>query len=338
MARVSLSAGSLRGFADATLDAAAAATGPGPSVAFGVLDGTVYVRFASRRLHDALAPAWVDLPAPPGGQPVTLLVLDRESAGDPPAPPWPADAYLPRDEIDGFGDESLEIAYQLTTGTLMMWDARSRVGVWWTRAADDIPVWERAMPLRVLLRWALRDQGLALVHGAAVGRGDRMALVVGAGGSGKSTLALAAHEAGWHYVADDYCAVEPSSMRVAPVTGFAKATDGTLAMLPGLARLASGGRTPDAKHVLAVRPDPCGVVGAIALPRVSPAPERPVVASAARTMSALAPTSLLHLPGSRTTDRDLLGAVVRAVPRYSLASGPDLATTLTHLHDLLERG
>jgi len=336
MARVSLSAGSLREFADATLDAAASATGDGPSAAFGVLDESVAVRFASHALQAAFGPAWTELPAPAGREPVTLLVLDRGAAGDPPVPPWPADAYAPRDEIEGFGDESLEVAYQLSAGTLMLWDSRARLGVWWTRSAEEIPIWERAMPLRVVLRWALRDRGVALVHGAAVGVGDRLALVVGPGGSGKSTLALAARESGWHYVSDDYCAVEPGTMRVAPVTGFAKATDGTVALVPSLSRLASSGRTPDAKRVLAVRPDPSGVVAAVVLPWVSPTDESPVRTTAARTMAALAPTSLLQMPGSRARDRDLLGDVVRAVPGYTLASGPDPAVTLRHLRGLLE--
>jgi hypothetical protein len=335
MARVGLSA-DLREFADATFAAAGAATSTGPTTAFGVLGQAVSVRFAGTPLHDALAPAWAALPEAGEAEPLVVHVLDREAAGDPPPPPWPADAYRPRDEVAGFGEEPLEVAYQLTTGTLMLWDAAARRGLWWTRsAAAEVPVWERAMPLRVVLRWALRGAGIALVHGAAVGDGGAMALLVGPGGSGKSTLALAAQAAGWHYVADDYCAVDPATLRVAPVTSFAKATDGTLALLPGLAVRAGGPRTPDDKHVIATTPDPAGQVGAVVLPRVSAAAEPPVRVPAARTMASLAPTSLLQMPGSRDRDRDLLAGVVRAVPGFALASGPDPDVTLRHLSALL---
>ena len=339
MARVGLSAASLRDFADATFDAAANATGDGPAASFGILGQTVSVRFGSADLHGALTPAWSDLPmSSPGADAFTVHVVDRASAGDPPSPPWPADAYAPRDEVDGFGDESLEVAYQLTTGTLVLWDASQRVGVFWTRAADQVPLWERAMPLRIVLRWALRDAGLALVHGAAVGDGDRMALLVGPGGSGKSTLALAALAAGWRYVSDDYCAVDPGSLRVAPVTGFAKATDTTMRLLPGLSDIDDGGRTPDGKHVLRVRPDGVGVLGAVVLPQVSQVATPPVRVSAARAMASLAPTSLLQLPGSRDRDRELLSAVVRSAPAHALASGPDPAETLRRLSALLGSG
>ena len=338
MAGVGLRAASLREFADEVLSAADSATRTDPPSAFSVLGRPISVSFADTGLRDALAPAWAHLPHAGGGsaETVSIHVLGRDTAGDPPAPPWPADAYAPRDEIDGFGGESLEVAYQLTTGTLMMWDARARRGVWWTRSAAQIPEWERAMPLRVVLRWALRDAGLALVHGAAVGVGSRMALLVGAGGSGKSTLALAAHQAGWRYVGDDYCAVDPRTSAVGPVTGFAKATDGTLAMLPGLASLATGSRTPEGKHVLAVPPDATGVVGAVVLPRVASEAAAPVPATPAQTMAALAPTSLLQMPGSRDRDRDLLGDVVRAVPGFTLASGPDPDETLRQLRGVLE--
>jgi hypothetical protein len=49
--------------------------------------------------------------------------------------------------------------------------------------------------------------GSYILHGAAVRRGDRAALVVANSGQGKSTLALAALEHGWEVLSDDLVAV-----------------------------------------------------------------------------------------------------------------------------------
>ncbi len=339
MARVGLTASTpLRRFADRLLDLAESATSTGPAATFGVAGRGIEVRFASAALRDALAPAWSALPGADGVT-TTIHVLDRDASGDPPAPPWSADAYRPRDELAGTGEERLEVAYQLATGTLMLWDATTRTAVWWTRSAAGLPAWERAMPLRAVLRWALRAQGVALVHGAAVGSAEGLALLVGAGGAGKSTLALAALQAGWTYVADDYCAVDPATGEVAPVTSYAKVTGATLARLPGLEALrALLPPTPDGKVVLAVPVAPRGLLRLVALPRVVATTAGPVPAGPAATMAALAPTSLLQLPGSRPVDRALLARVVRELPALSLPSGPDLGATLAGLRDALEPG
>jgi hypothetical protein len=340
MAGVGLTVSSpLRRFADRLLARADRATSSRPGAGFSVAGRGIEVRFASKALHDTLAPAWSALPPLDGTATATIHVVDRDASGDPPAPPWSANAYRPRDELEGVGDERLEVGYQLVTATLMMWDAATRTGVWWTRSAAEVPVWERAMPLRAVLRWALREQGVALVHGAALGGDDAMALLVGAGGAGKSTLALAAQQAGWRYVADDYCAVDPVTRAVAPVTSYAKVTAATLALLPGLGPLrAPLPPAPDGKSVLALRPAPGGRLDLIALPRVVPTGGPPVAVGPAATMAALAPTSLLQMPGSRATDRELLGQVVRGLPAVALPSGPDLVRTLAGLRRALEHG
>jgi len=130
----------LQRFADRLLEQAERATSAGPRATFSVAGRGIEVRFASAMLYDALAPAWSALPALIGEAAATIHVVDRDVASDPPAPPWPADAYRPRDELAGVGDERLEVGYQLTTATLMVWDAATRTGVWWTRSAHRLMV------------------------------------------------------------------------------------------------------------------------------------------------------------------------------------------------------
>lgn len=302
------------------------------------------VHFATPRLHELLTPAWSALPSSSSAADGTtrIDVVASDVAGPPPRPPWSPTAYRPRDEIDGYGDARLEVGFQLTTGTLMLWDAEAQRGVWWTRATDRIPSWERAMPLRTVVRWALRDRGLALGHGAVIGRRGRFALLAGPGGAGKSTLALAAQQAGWEYVGDDYCAVDPERGLAYPLTRYAKATAATRALVPTLDELASDvPSTPEGKTVLAIpQVSASGApLALMALPRVvSSEGGVPTRLPQALAMSALAPTTLLQMPGSRERDRQLLGRIVRSLPAWSLPSGPSTTSTLDHLDRLLDAG
>ena len=63
---------------------------------------------------------------------------------------------------------------------------------------------------------ALRHVGVgAIVHGAAVARDGRAAVIVGASGEGKSTLALGLAARGWLHLADDLVALSATGEAIA---------------------------------------------------------------------------------------------------------------------------
>ena len=325
------------------LAAAAALTGDGPAVRLRVGRRVLAVSFDRDRGLRAFAAAWRPLLVADDGAPAdaTLHVLAAADSGAPPAPPWGQGAYRPRDEVDGFGDERHEVAFQIETGTLSLWDAPSSRGLWWTRSVEAIPVWERVMPLRAPLRWALRGFGLSLAHGAVAGDARGGLLLAGPGGAGKSTTVLAAARRGLTTLADDYVAIDPDGPLAHPLTAFAKATPGTLALLPELGdRLASLPPTPEGKVAVALDEGPLRAgaempLRAIVVLGVGEATGRPQPIGKSAAMAALAPTTLFQLPGSRPADHRLLAAIVHALPAFRLTVGPDPDAVAGALADLL---
>ena len=93
------------------------------------------------------------------------------------------------------------------------WDAGSDSGIWW---AVDNPVRPslRATPMRSLLGEWGRSARWPIVHGAAVGVDDRVAVIAAAPMSGKSTLSIAALLAGMTFYGDDYFMLDIDHLRV----------------------------------------------------------------------------------------------------------------------------
>ena len=91
-----------------------------------------------------------------------------------------------------------------TVGTLCSYDPATRLALYWAQAAEHIPPWEIASPLRAILGWWALENDDLLVHGAAVGWAEDGLLLTAQGGSGKSTTALACLQAGLNYTGDDY--------------------------------------------------------------------------------------------------------------------------------------
>ena len=161
----------------------AAAGAPERALTFAVGPVGIRLRIAGEALAERLAPALEPLAA---ARPHDVDIVAFE--GELPSPPWDASApgehYAAADGV------------QVLHGpdTLLLLDGNR--GAFWARDAEALPRWETAAPLRTLLRWALREHGLHLVHGAAVVGARGAALLAGRSGAGKSTTALAAAEAG----------------------------------------------------------------------------------------------------------------------------------------------
>ncbi|HEY9645940.1 MAG TPA: hypothetical protein V6C88_06205, partial [Chroococcidiopsis sp.] len=194
----------------------AAATVGGVQVQdYGIGSYTIRLRFAGSALIPAMTPAIAHLAIPPVAQPdFTISLWDSTSTQImSPSPPWRDDpyAYGSHGEILGYSQEHMRIAFNMAFDALSMWHIDTSQAVFWVRDAANIPFWETAAPLRIILHWWLGSQGLRYIHAAAVGTPTAAALLVGKGGSGKSTTALTCLDSDLTYVSDDYCllATEP---------------------------------------------------------------------------------------------------------------------------------
>jgi hypothetical protein len=312
----------------------------------------VRIRYADMALADALGRATRHLKhadpvagAPVAGAPVAgTLTIDCWT--EPPSTvhlpgAWPATGTM---HVD---DGSTVLTWDAPDGPLFVYD-RTR-GHAWARFASlaALSAWERATPFRRILHWWAADHGLQLVHAAAVGHAAGGVLLVGRSGSGKSTTALACLEAGIGFAGDDYCLLAPGDPpRVYGLYLSGKADDRAATLLPGLREaFALSPLRIDGKSVVfadQIRPDgvcPGFPLRGIVVPRVTEgssshlSPLRP-----ADALRALAPSTLLQMPGNRAGGLERLAAIVRHLPAWELALGSDPATAAATIRALLDGG
>ncbi|MEE9414262.1 MAG: hypothetical protein V3V01_03185, partial [Acidimicrobiales bacterium] len=123
--------------------------------------------------------------------------------------------------------------------SLTWWDRTTRTGGWWLKG-ESIPLWLRAAPMLQLLHLWGEAADMALIHGAAVGVGDRMALLGARGGVGKSTLAVAALLEGMTFCGDDYLMIDSCEQpQVHSLFATAKLDQASQEHLPAVAGLDS---------------------------------------------------------------------------------------------------
>jgi hypothetical protein len=314
--------------------------------------------FSDHSLENLLFPALAhqELPGKQTHDDFKILAWDSSHSGVPMCPPpWTIGDYLSRGEIAGYNDERFRAVFHLDSRVLSLYDADRRIGLWWTQDYTQLLLYERAAPFLVLFHWyALSCDDSFLIHAAAVGTGDRGALLLaGRGGSGKSTTAAACLlDDDWLYLADDYCVVrkEAETPTVHSLYCSAKLDGKTLAAFPSLnlrASLSEIGRDPDGKigfdlyeHFAASfrRELPLRV---IVLPRVQKQTNgahanrfRPAGSGAA--VRALAPSTLFQLPSAGANNFRMIAALTNRIPCFDLELRSKPAVVPKSLREFME--
>jgi hypothetical protein len=294
------------------------------------------LRVAGPALVRPLTRALAHLPAPPpDAAKLVVRAWDTRTTGIAiPRAPWGAGDYLEYGKIRGFFDERFQFTFQWGSHSLVMLDVERGEAIYWVASAEQIPHFEMAAPLRIVLHGWLQAQGVELVHAAAVGSGDGCVLLAGKTGTGKSWTALAASRSGLELLADDYSLLRPGSpTRVASVYSAAKTHEDALERLPFLDAMVDNRARPEGdKAVYFLREhDPIGLLleadlQAVLIPRrVATGSARLVPAPAAAALAALAPSTILQLPAAGAETLRRITAVVREVPCFTLDLGTELA-------------
>ena len=302
------------------------------------------LRFAGEAMADQIAPAFAHLPpARAGAEPdMEIDIWDAEtSAVKPPRAPFSHTDVDGIGDVAGFNEGRIRTACDLGYGAITVVDLDRRKALFSVPAATRVPWYERAAPLRPALHWLLEPGG-CLVHAGSVGRGDRGALIVGRSGSGKSTLATAALLGGMQFAGDDYVVLtDDGAARAHAVHGTSKLTTRSLELLPALGVTGPPDPLPNSKTVVdlhSIRPGQvCASleIRAIVAPEVSaegPAWSR---IRGAAGMLALAPSTMLQLPGRDSGAMRQMAALARTVPSYALALGPDPTAAASALEEVL---
>ena len=264
----------------------------------------------------------------------TITIWDSFSTGvDAPPPPSGA-TFTSRGEIAGLDSAEILSAFHWGENSVAAFDRRTRAGCYWLPDARDLPWWVRSSPMRSLLGWILRDRGIQLVHGAAVGRAGRAVLLVGPGGSGKSTTAIRAAVAGMDFVGDDYVAVSNNPPAVHNLFATAK--------LKPAVQIGSFDRTfkpGDEKAVLdlptSIIRSPMQLTG-IATLRITGEPTSYTETTTLDALRAAALHTTLEQIPHPTGLEDAIDDLVQALPGGQLAIGTDADGLVQVLSDVIE--
>jgi hypothetical protein len=307
----------------------------------------IQLRFAGQALAEPIMPALEHLRRERADRPaLTIDIWDSASTStEAPRPVWGVDAYRRRGVIEGFFGDGFYTVYPRGVGALNVVDVKARRAFFWIPEAASFGLPEQGAPLRLLLNLWLTGRDLQLVHGAAIGHEDGCLLLIGPSGAGKTSTALSCLGSDLRHLGEDYCLLsggEPP--HVFSIYSSAKVESATLDRLPGLGGLAA--KMPDDEGEKAVldlyadRPERMmrsAPLRAIAIPSIVDGPEtRSHPCSAAEAMVAVAPSTMLQLPGNGEALMRMLSATVRSVPCYRLEVGSDPARIPATVHSLLD--
>jgi hypothetical protein len=306
------------------------------------------LRFAGDALIGPLTRALAHLaPARPEDDALVVYAWESTTTGTAlPRAPWNADDFREYGKIRGFFDERFQSVFQWGSHSLVVLDVERNEAVYCVAAAEQIPYFEMAAPLRLVLHGWLRTKGVELVHAAAVGADAGCVLLVGKAGSGKSWATLAAATSGLQILADDYCLAAPGTpARISSIYNAAKTHADALEFLPFLGGMVSNPTRPDDdkavyflhEHV----PDRLMLeaeLRAILIPRRAEAATTALCpAPRAAALAALAPSTILQLPAAGAATLERLTELVRGVPTHFLDVGSDPGAIGPTISTLLER-
>jgi len=289
----------------------------------------VQLSFSSPELESLFLPALSHLVVPPsagravGSQArpaLRLLVWDSASSGvDLPyrSRPKQATAAISAREATGTCSLYHESGPGEVWGLSLYEPARHGGGLW-VSDASRVPWWERAAPLRVVWQWALTRPDRCLAHAAAVGGPAGGILLVGRPGAGVVACSLYA---------------------------TTKLVPGTARLLPGTATLLAGPSGTDGeKLVVGIEQIRAGAlcaeltVRAVVIPQISAGPGGLSKASMADAFRALAPSTVFQHFVRGAASFSPLARMLRQLPCYRLALGPDPQEAVGLLKGLLAQG
>jgi hypothetical protein len=288
--------------------------------------------FAGEAMRERLLPALIGGGSGEAiGEPhVVVRVWDCASAGLAPELPWRTEDLGPRGEIAAATSGSIRAAFTVGSSALSMLDLDRGVGLFRARDAQALPWYERAAPFRTLLHWILESRGCRFVHAAAVATPHGGTLLAGRGGSGKSTTAMLCVESGFAYAGDDYAGVTLDGAPVAhALFTSAKLSASSLGWLPSIAsavRVAPSGNEKGVAMIGERFPRQIAAsfpLRAVIVPRVTGGTSRIARIGGGAALRALAPTTVLQLPGSGGKAFTELAELVRRLPAWSLDLGDD---------------
>lgn len=268
-----------------------------------------------------------------------LTLIDDAAAGGRPRVGWPAAWQEPFGIVRANYAGQYRVACDVYSGSVAVFDPRSRHAIVWVHDVSAISYWFAATPFRLQLSWFADSFEGEMVHAAGLVIDSGAVLLVGPSGAGKSTLALSATLAGVRSLGDDFLLIR--DLQAQAVYRRAKVHDSTIELLDGragrLGPVLNPARSGEKRiidlhpHLLCTEARP---ITAIVVPqRSTSTSERPAVRrvpGADALRHTLGPTMMGLLGGSKGT-LTRLAEVVRRVPTFIIDVGPNCAENAQYL-------
>ena len=221
-------------------------------------------------------------------------------------------------------------------------DIASDRGWYYLPQAADLPYYEKAAPMRMLLHWWCETAGRVLVHAAAIGWDSSAALLAGRGGTGKSTTAILAAQNGFNFLGDDYVVLENANgPAVLSAYNSVKFRWEMLERLPSTETLCVNNQIDEKGYFYMHETHPESLVGRLPLKAVLlPVIERKskttfVRLSSSKGLLGLAASSIFQMPGSGRQTLKKLADILRDTPVYQISLGTDNAEIVESLKKFL---
>lgn len=326
---------------------------------YSIAGHAVRLRIAGAGFAGKLPGALAHLCRPPVDAPsLTIHAWDDESTGT--SLPRLLSRYLhfvqmhcfdylgPRNEMTDFHGSRIRAIMHLDPVIVSLFDSERSIALYWTRDVSRIPIWDWGTPLRIILNEWAKLHGLFLAHSGAVGLAEGGVIFAGKSGSGKSTSALACLGHGaLLYAGDDYSLLSVTAQpQVHSLYCSAK-----LKGIPDFDRFAhllplvvNRDHLERQKALVLLheafrdRVTAGFPLRAILVPRITGRPETTIEPSSPiAALRALAPSTLLQLPGDGRETMTRLSALVRRVPVYGLNAGTRMRGIAESVEALLQQ-
>lgn len=326
------------------------ATGNVPEYDFLIAGYRIRLHFAGPALVPLFTPALAHLAVPANADlpDLTVCLWDSQSAGValPPCPWTQQDVQL-RGEVAAYTAENLLTVVQLDTGAVSVLNHTRNLGVYWIAAGDQLPAYERAAPLKVILHAWLARRSLSMIHAGAVGTASGAVLITGKTGSGKSTASLACLSDSLNYLSDDRCLI---SLRTGEPVAYciynsAKLHSDHIIRFPHLVPHISNPNesAPEKSLVFVQQYAPHRLLAplpikAILLARVAHQPETTIApVRGMAVLRELATSTLIYQPAAAHAEVHTMAELVRRVPCYMINLGYNLEGIPPVVTELIER-
>ncbi|MGH9553861.1 MAG: hypothetical protein ACRD3W_31070, partial [Terriglobales bacterium] len=164
---------------------------------------TVRLKFAGEHMVAPFIRAFEHLVTEPVADPdLTICIWDNPSNGDK-VLLFPFN-YDP-EKTGRHKCGSLHIGFEPYPPRISLYSPEKKLALFWIGDIEKFPWYEQCRPLRNIIQWLARRQGLFMVHAACVGTKRGGIILTGPKGAGKSTAALSALNSDLGYLADDLC-------------------------------------------------------------------------------------------------------------------------------------